>query len=201
MKIYLVSNNLLLDGINYENNSNLEMIRMLRPLSSKGEQIASKISGSKEFQNIEKIYSSFHSSAISSAKYLSEKLELTINMDDRLNDCKVGSLGSKNMKMVKGLQDHEFTYKLPNGESLLDVGARISNFIQSIILSNEECIIYSHKRAILGYLLKHSQVGYNLDDNLILEYNGKLIYDDSDTDIDIYELEVRNNEIININKF
>ena len=78
MKIYLVSNNLLLDGINYENNSNLEMIRMLRPLSSKGERIASKISESKEFQNIEKIYSSFHSSAISSAKYLSEKLDLSI---------------------------------------------------------------------------------------------------------------------------
>ncbi len=201
MKIYLVSNNLLLDGISYENNSNLEIIRMLRPLSSKGERISNKISESKEFQNIEKIYSSFYSSAISSAKYLSEKLEININMDDRLNDCKVGSLGSKNMKMVKGLQDHEFTYKLPNGESLIDVGTRINNFIQNVINKDEECIIYSHKRAILGFLLKYTKVGYNLDDNLILEYNGKLIYDDSDTDIDIYEIEVRNNEIININKF
>lgn len=201
MKIYLVSNNLLLDGISYENNSNLEIIRMLRPLSSKGERISNKISESKEFQNIEKIYSSFYSSAISSAKYLSEKLEININMDDRLNDCKVGSLGSKNMKMVKGLQDHEFTYKLPNGESLIDVGTRINNFIQNVINKDEECIIYSHKRAILGFLLKYTKVGYNLDDNLILEYNGKLIYDDSDTDIDIYEIEIRNNEIININKF
>lgn len=201
MKIYLVSNNLLLDGISYENNSNLEIIRMLRPLSSKGERISNKISESKDFQNIEKIYSSFYSSAISSAKYLSEKLEININMDDRLNDCKVGSLGSKNMKMVKGLQDHEFTYKLPNGESLIDVGTRINNFIQNVINKDEECIIYSHKRAILGFLLKYTKVGYNLDDNLILEYNGKLIYDDSDTDVDIYEIEIRNNEIININKF
>ena len=201
MKIYLVSNNLLLDGINYENNSNLEMIRMLRPLSSKGERLANKISESKEFQNIEKIYSSFHSSAISSAKYLSEKLELDINMDERLNDCKVGSLGSKNMKMVKGLQDHEFTYKLPMGESLVDVGSILNNFIQNIISKKEECIVYSHKRTILGFLLKYSNVGYNLDDNLILEYNGKLIYDDSDTDIDIYELEVIDNEIKSINKF
>ena len=201
MKIFLVSNNLLLDGINYENNANLELIRMIRPLSRKGECVAKQCSTRKEFESIEKIYSSFYSSAISSAKYLSEKLEMNIYMDETLNDCKVGNLGNKNMKMVKGLQDHEFSYKLLNGESLLDVGNRLNGFVQNVISNNEECIIYTHKRAILGFLLKYSLVGYNLDDNLILEFNNKLIYDDSDTDIDVYELNIVNNEIINIDKY
>lgn len=200
MKIYLISNNLLLDGLNYENNANLELIRILRPLSDNGESVAKKISDCKELQNIEKIYSSFHSSALSTAKYLKAKLELNINMDERLNDCKVGNLGSKNMKMVKGLQDHDFSYKLPTGESLNDVGVRLNNFLNMIIENNEECAIFTHKRTILGFLLKYSKVGYNLDDNLILEYNGKIVYDDSETEIDIYELIIENNEIKDINK-
>lgn len=200
MRIYLISNNLLLDGLCYDNTSNLELIRMLRPLSKEGEIKASKIVYLKELQNIEKIYSSFYASALSSAKYLNNHLELPINMDEKLNDCKVGTLGTKNMKMVKGLQDHEFTYKLPMGESLNDVGNRLNNFILNIMNNNEESVLFTHKRAILGLLLKHSKVGYNLDDNLILEYNGKIIYDDVDTDIDIYEIVVENKEIVDINR-
>lgn len=199
MKVYLVCNNLLLDGLNYDNNANLELIRMIRPLSVKGEMVSNKISNIKEFQNIEKIYSSFHSSALSTAKYLSNKLEVDVIMDDRLNDCKVGSLGSKNMKMVKGLQDHDFNYKLPMGESLNDIGSRLNNFIKTIASHKEECVIFSHKRTILGFLLKYSNVGYNLDDNLILEYNNNLIYDDTDAEYDIYEITFENSEVTNIN--
>jgi len=158
--------------------------------------IADKLSSIKELENIEKIYSSFYSSALSTAKYLANKLELDIIMDECLNDCKVGSLGNKNMKMVKGIQDHEFTYKLPNGESLVDVGNRLKNFISSI--NNEVCVLFSHKRAILGYLLRFSEVGYNLDENLILEYNGNIIYDDSETEFDVYEITIVNNEVSNI---
>jgi len=200
MKIYLISNNLLLDGLCYESKDDLELIRVLRPLSEEGEKIAKKISENNMLENIEKIYSSYYSSALSSAKYLSNKLELDIKMDERLNDCRVGNLGNKNMKMVKGLQDHDFTYKLPNGESLNDVGNRINNFIKYLINKNEECVLFTHKRAILGFLLKYAKVGYNLDDNLILQFNQKIVYDDSEIEIDIYELIIENNELIDINK-
>jgi len=200
MKLYLVSNNLLLNGLNYDNTANLDVIRLIRPLSVNGEKIALKLADFKEFENIEKIYSSLHSSAVSSAKYLSEKLELEINLDERLNDCKVGLLGSKNMKMVKGLQDHEFTYKLPNGESLYEVGNRLNNYISMLINKNEEVVVFTHKRAILGLLLKYAKVGYNLDDNLILHFNNKQIYDDTETELDIYELVIEDKKIIDINK-
>ena len=198
MKIYLISNNCLLDGLCYDNKDDLDLIRMIRPLSSEGEILSKKISSIKEFENIEKIYSSFYSSAISSSKYLSEKLEININLDERLNDCKVGILGSKNMKMVKGLQDHDFNYKLSSGESLIDVGNRIENFINKIIDNEEDCVIFTHKRAILGYLLKYCEVGYNLDDNLILGFNGNIIYDDSETELDCYEIIINNKKIIDI---
>ena len=198
MKIYLVSNNSLVEGLNYENDSLLELIRVLRPLSIKGEENALKISELKIFTNVEKIYSSFHSSAISTSKYLANKLNLTINMKDSLNDCKVGTLGSKNMKMVKGLQDHDFTYKLPNGESLIDVGNRLNKELDNIISLGEDAVIFTHKRAILGFLLKYAKVGYNLDDSLILEYNDRQVYDDTDSPYDIYEIDVEKTKIIDI---
>lgn len=198
MKVYLVSNNSLLDGLNYESKENLENIRMIRPISIIGEVNAQKISEKSLFENVERVYSSFYSSALSSAKYLANKLNLDINLNECFNDCKVGCLGSKNMKMVKGLQDHDFNYKLSNGESLNDVGNRFEVGINQI-LDNEDIVIFTHKRAILGYLLKFSNVGYNLDDHLILEFNGKQIYDDSDTEFDIYELIIENNKLIDIN--
>lgn len=105
MKLYLISNNSLLDGLNYESREDLESIRIIRSLSIEGEKNAQKISEYKNFENIERIYSSFYSSALSSAKYLANKLNLEINLNNNFNDCKVGYLGSKNMKMVKGLQD------------------------------------------------------------------------------------------------
>jgi len=201
MKIYLVSNNLLLDGLSYESGTDLETVRIIRPLSVEGDNIASKISEYKELQNVEKIYSSFYSSALSTAKYLANNLNLKIIMNNKFNDCKVGALGSKNMKMVKGLQDHDFTYRLPNGESLNDVGNRIDIEIKKIVSNNEDVVVFTHKRAILGFLLKYCNVGYNLDDSLILEYNGNQVYDDTDTEFDMYELEFENNELVSIKTF
>ncbi len=199
MKIYLISNNTLLTDLNYDNSANLDFIRMSRPLSIEGENIAKGILKNEYLNDVNKIYSSFYSSALSSAKYLSKALNLSINMSMELNECKVGYLGSKNMKMVKGLQDHEFTYKLNGGESLVDVGNRMNNFIKKLFDSDDNIVIYTHKRAILGLLLKYTKVGYNLDENLILTYNDKVIYDDSETPIDIYELVIENKEIVSIN--
>ncbi len=200
MKLYLISNNLLLEGLDYKNTANLDVLRLVRPLSITGEEIAKKISELKCLQEIEHIYSSFHSSAIATSKYLANNLELKINLTSRLNDCKVGDLGSKNMKMVKGLQDHEFTYKLTNGESLIDVGNRLDKIIQEIIVKKPMTALFTHKRAILGFLLKYAKVGYNLDENLILDYNGNIIYDDSDTDYDIYEITFENSSVIDIKR-
>ena len=196
MKVYLVSNNLLQEGLYYDNNTDLDIVRMTRPLSIEGDNLAKELTNNNIFNDIEKIYTSLYSSSISTSKYLARKLDLRINLTDKLNECKVGILGSKNMKMVKGLQDHEFSYKLPNGESLIEVGNRLNNFINNI--NNENVILFTHKRIILGYLLKYAKVGYNLDDNLILSYNDNIIYDDTDTNIDIYEIEMENNKVINI---
>lgn len=198
MKLYLISNNLLLEGLSYNNGTNLDLIRLSRPLSIEGEKLANSLLSKDIFNKVERIYTSLFSSAISTSKYLSSRLDLKINLDSRLNECKVGTLGNKNMKMVKGLQDHEFTYKLPDGESLIDVGNRINSVVSEISKEDLDTVVFTHKRAILGFLLKYASVGYNLDDNLILEYNSKMIYDDTDTKIDVYEITLEYGEVVNI---
>lgn len=201
MRIYLISNNSLLDGINYENGTPLDIVRLIRPLSIEGEENAKNILNNKQLESVGKIYSSFHSGSLSAAKYLANLLNLNIILNDKFNDCKVGELGNKNMKMVKGLQEHDFNYKLLNGESLNNVGERINKEINNLLEENMNIAIFTHKRAILGFLLKYCKVGYNLDDNLILEYNKKVVYDDTDTSYDIYEITFDNNNLVDINVF
>lgn len=198
MKIFLVSNNCLIDGLNYDSDANLDLIRLARPVNYTGIMWADRFTDKDIFKNVGKVYSSFHSSALTTAHYLAKKLNLEINLNANFNDCKVGILGSKNMKMVKGLQDHDFNYKLPNGESLNDVGNRLEFEIKKIAKNNEdieEIAIFTHRRAILGLLLKYAKVGYNLDDNLILEYEGDQIYDDTESGFDIYGFEYKNGEL------
>ncbi len=198
MKLYLISNNALFNNLNYNYDTPLDPIRALRPLSIEGERVAQKIAEEKYFNNIESIYSSTFSSAISTSKYLSQKLDLEVYLDSKLNDVKVGTLGTKSMPMLKGIQEREFTYKLEGGESLIEVSNRMDFIIKELANKGKETAIFTHKRAILAFLLKYTKIDYNLDDNLVLIYNDNIIYDDNDDLYNIYEIEINNEEITNI---
>lgn len=197
MTIYLISSNLLVDNIKYQDND-IDTVRSLRPLSISGEDKIKELSNNLEFMDIEAIYSSLYSSAIDGAKYLAEKYDVAINLDERLNDCKVGALGSKSMKMLKGIQEHDFNYKLPEGESLNQVGLRMNYIINEIVKADSHAIIFTHRRSILGYLIRYSSIGYNLDDELILEFNKKTVFSNSENAVDIYKLTFVNKKLDDI---
>lgn len=194
MNLYLIVNNNLIDNLKYSDDA-IDLVRTLRLLSIEGESDAKKISEMSNLSDIESIYSSYYASSIDSSKYLSEKYSLDINLDKRLNDCKVGILQGKNIKLVKNLQEHDFNYKLYNGESLNEVGLRMNSVIEEVVSNNENCALYTHKRSILGYFLRFASVGYNLDDELIIEYNNKVIYSTSDKLVEVYKLTFNNNKL------
>lgn len=194
MTIYLVSTNLLVDNLDYLD-GNLDYIRSIRPLSTIGERRMKEVSNNLEFSDTESIYASYYAGSVASSKYLAEKYSLPIILEKRLNDCKVGSLNGKSMKMIKGLQEHDFNYKMPNGESLNEVGNKMDAVIHDIVRKDENAVIFTHRRTILGYFLKFAKVGYNLDDELILEYNGKVIYSNIDGEVQIYKLTFDNRKL------
>ena len=197
MTLYLVSNNMVLDNIVYETDETVEEKRINRPLSIEGEKeavrLVKKIDASV-------IYSSDYASALATAKYYAKYRNLEININSFLSDAKIGKLGNRNFKMLRFMQERDFDFKFNGGESLNEVNSRMNIAIGRILKNNinKKVVIFTHKRAILGYLLKYLETGFNLDDRLILTFNDKVIIDDIDKDIDIIKIDFNKDKIKNV---
>lgn len=195
MTIYFVSNNLVVDNIMYETDEGIEEKRINRPLSIEGEKLACQIA---KVIDADVLYSSSYSSSIDSAKYYSRLKNIGININSFLNDGKVGDLGSRNIKMLRFMQERDFDFKFNHGESLNEVASRINIAIKRIIKKNgkNNLVIFTQKRAILAYLLDKLDCGFNLDDRLILEFKGKVIIDDVEEDADIIKVTLEKGVLI-----
>ena len=197
MTLYLISNNLVLDNIIYETDESIENKRINRPLSIEGEKEAVKLVKRID-GNV--IYSSNFASALATAKYYSSYKNIPININSFLNDSKIGKLGNRNIKMLRFMQERDFNFKFDGGESLNETQSRMEIVINKIIKKNinKNVLIFTHKRAILGYLIKYLEKGYNLDDELILTYKDKVILNDIEKNMDIIKLEIEKGKIIDI---
>lgn len=197
MTIYLISNNLVLDNISYETDENVWEKRLTRPLSIEGEKAAVKL---VKKIDADRIYSSNFASALATAKYYSAYKDKEIKINSFLHDAKVGDMGSRNIKMLRFMQEKDFDFKFNHGESLNDVSKRMEIVMNRIIKNNmgKNVAVFTHRRAIIGYLLPYLKKGFNLDDRLILSFNDKVIIDDVENDVDIIKLTWENQHIIDI---
>lgn len=197
MTLYLVSNNMVLENICYETDETVEEKRVNRPLSIEGEKEAVKLVKKIDASII---YSSDYASALASAKYYASYKNLVININSFLSDAKIGKLGNRNIKMLRFMQERDFDFKFAGGESLNETCNRMHIAIDRIIKKNgnKNIVIFTHKRAIMGYMLKYLNQGFNLDDRLILTYNDKVIIDDIEKDVDIIRIDFDKNNIINV---
>ena len=200
--LYLVSNNCVVNNISYKNDENLELKRERRPLSIEGEIKAKELSKLEEFENINVIYSSGYASAIATSKYIADKLELNINVDNKLNERKIGLLEDKTLRFFKEHQEHDFNYRLSGGDSINSTKTRITNAINEILKDNQglNILIVTHNTAIMSYLLNYCEKGYNLDERLILNYNGDVIVDGTTNGLDIFKIELEEDKLLNIQK-
>lgn len=200
MEVYFICNNSLENNLSYSDRNNLEIKKMTRPLSSDGERIAKNIATSDEFLGADMIYSSIYSASLDSAKYLAERLDIKIFVDELLNDSKIGVLGRRTLKEFKQMQNRDFDIKLSEGESLNDVSNRITSFMKKVenIGTFDKVLLFTHRRVLLGYLLNVAEVGYNLNDDLVVSWNEGVVYDETDKDIDIIKVIIENKEIANI---
>ncbi len=83
--IYLIrhSEQLKLKGKNFSNDSS-QIKNEKIPLSINGEFLAQNLSNIEELKNIDVLFSSNYVRAISTAKYIAEKNNIEINIDERL---------------------------------------------------------------------------------------------------------------------
>lgn len=130
-------------------------------LSVEGEEKAKKLSQREELKNIDIIYSSNYVRAISTAKYIADKNNLTINIDKKLGERKLGNL--ETLKRLGKDKKHSFTeeqlldenLKNIDGENRIEVNQRMTATLNKILKENEgkNIVIVSHGAAIKFLLM------------------------------------------------
>lgn len=148
-------------------------------LSVSGEKRAEKLSKHKELQNIDAVYSSNYVRCLETAKYIALENNTIINIDDRLNERKIGEIGEMTNTEFERLQRKDFDFKLSGGESLNQTKKRVVEAMKNILMfeAGNRVAIVSHAVAITTLLTAWCETGYNVDDNIILSYEDETIID------------------------
>ena len=101
-------------------------------LSVSGEKRAEELSKREELQNIDAVYSSNYVRALGTAKYIALENNTIINVDERLNERKVGDIGNLEFLEFERLQKKDFDFKLSGGESFNQTQKRMIEVMKSI---------------------------------------------------------------------
>ncbi len=167
-------------------------------LSVNGEKLAKEISELQEMQNIDMVWSSNYVRALATAKYIAEKNNIEINVDNRLNERKLGDL-KKLRELGKNKQDSytneqlkDIYLKNKEGESNNEVSERMELFIKDIISNDAKKIaIISHGASIKFWLSRYCEI----DEQCNLQYNNQRLYIESPS---VFNIKIKNKEIMDI---
>ena len=171
-------------------------INMMSPLSVLGEKKAERLS--EYLKNIDVVWSSNYSRAMSTAKYIAYKNVLKVNVDERLGERIHGNLDNVDIKEFYNNQMLYEDYKLDNGESRIEVTKRMLDSLYEILEenNNKNIFICSHSTSIIFLLMKWCTIDY---DNKVLNYNNKFLFDFMNwTAPELFKLTFDNKELINI---
>lgn len=148
-------------------------------LSSEGEKRAKLLSEKEELKNIDVVYASNCVRTLQTAKYLLEKQNLSVTIDDRLDERRVGIPNGEIYPDWFERQYKDENYKTVGGESQKDVRNRMDEAITEILKQheNKRIAIFTHGYAITFYLLKYCKLIDVTDEKLKYEFNNKILFD------------------------
>lgn len=148
-------------------------------LTVSGEKKAEKLSKLSELKDLDAVYSSSYVRALETAKYIALENNTIINIDDRLNERKIGNMGAMEWKEFSRLQMKDFNFKLSGGESLSQTKKRIVEAIKNILMfeNGNKVAVVSHATALTCLLSAWCEMGHNYDDEIILSYGDETLVD------------------------
>ena len=169
-------------------------------LSSEGEKRAEILSKEVELQNIDVLYTSNCVRTLATAKYMMESQNLKANIDERLDERRVGKPNDDIYPDWFIRQYMDENYKTDGGESQKDVRKRMDEVINEILEKhkNKRIAVFAHAYAITFYLLKYCKLRHVSEDRLEIEYNGKTLYNRRLNAPEVFKLTFNNKEIKNI---
>lgn len=148
--IYFIRHSVRLnnDYINEYNTTQSKLIKNEKiVLSADGEKRAEILSNEKELQNLDVVYASNCVRTLQTAKYIIEKQNLKVNIDERLDERRVGKTNDAEIKDWYTRQYLDKNYKTEGGESQVDVRNRVTEAFKEIINKNKgkRIAIFSHR--------------------------------------------------------
>lgn len=172
-------------------------------LSVDGEKYAEQMSNLPELLKVEILYSSHYVRAMSTAKYIAEKNNIILNVDERLGERR---FGVNNISELPSTffedQFRNWNYKLTNGESVNEVSKRMNEALSEILDVNRDkkIAIISHGTAISAMLKKWCNIKLNEETKLVeIYFNNKLVFDGNWKCPELFKLEFDdNNNLISI---
>lgn len=177
-----------------------QMINEKEILSIKGEEDSKRLSKNEELKNIDTIWCSSYVRAKQTAKYIAEENNLQINLDDRLNERKLGNLEEiaifmKDKKTRDPSQEQLLypKFKTSDGESAEDTNKRMTEFLNECLNENKgkKIVIVSHGGSIKFLLLNWCKI----NENMKLEYKDKEL---NVTSPSLLKLTFKDEELMNI---
>ncbi len=148
-------------------------------LSVFGEKKAEELANLEELSDIDILWSSNYVRAISTSKYIAYNNNIEINIDEKLNERKLGDLNS--LKELGKNKKYTFTeeqllnenLKNIGGESRLEVNKRMNNVLSKILCENQgkKIAVVSHGAALKFLLMNWCE----LNDEIKLVYNNSII--------------------------
>lgn len=172
-------------------------------LSVEGEKRAEILSNENELQNLDVIYASNCVRTLQTAKYIIEKQNLKVNIDERFDERKPGK--DVNMKKSDWLkcQYLDENFKTEGGESQKDVRERFSEAFYKILEKNKgkRIAIFSHGYAITFFIMKWCKFEYvDEKDDFKFTFRDKIVFNKKVNAPEVFKLEFdENNELIDIN--
>ena len=199
--IYLIRHSKPMKVNNTFNSDSLQIQNEKSSLSIEGEQIAQNKINQKEFENIDVLFSSNYVRTIQTAKYLSDKNNLEINIISDLGERRFGIDSWDQLpEEFERKQFLDENYKIGNGESQKEVRNRMYSAIMKILNENKNkrIAIVSHATAISYLLTIWCDIQF-VDDKLRYSYNNNILLDGYFNYCDTFKIEFDDsNNLINI---
>ena len=171
---------------------NRQIITERNILSIEGEEKAKKIAKDEEFKNIDIVYSSLYSRAMSTAKYFLENNNLEyLNVDERLGERKWGEPDLIKHPNYMREQYEDENLKNDTGESSKEVRTRMHEAIKEIIDKNKgkRIIVVSHGAAITFLLMQWCKITYNEENkSKKIVFNDKIILNRKYREPEVFKL-------------
>ncbi len=189
-----------LNKIKYKTNQDKLILNEKIILSSDGESRAKLLSEKEELKNIDVVYASNCVRTLQTAKYLLEKQNLSVTIDDRLDERRVGLANDKYYPDWFERQYKDENFKTVGGESQKDVRNRMDEAITEILKEHKDkrIAIFSHGYAITFYLLKYCKLISIIDKKLKYQFNNKIVFDKPINAPEVFKLTFEENKIKDI---